>query len=105
MTTTGFKTIVIKEDEEIYNQAKIKLQYHDLTLPNFIRYCIAGISVEDSGLLEFIEKVRTKKRSARIMKKVIREQKNAKEIENMFSLNDSEIERIFDLIEENHPDL
>jgi hypothetical protein len=99
------KTIAIKESGSNYDLVKIRLDYHNLTLPKFLRYCIAGMIAEDPGLIEFIERIREKKRSKVILNKVEKQNKKAKEITNLFSLKNDEIERIFDLIEQDHPDL
>ena len=98
--------MIISEDK---NQAdlKIRLKYDGLKQSEFFRAIVAGYLQKDENILNFIYKykeeyqtqARVKRQKSRSL--IVR----GKEIEKQFGLNNRELENIFDIIEDDNPDL
>jgi len=107
ITPEDKKKIVFYEVAKTQADLKIKLNYEGLTQSSFFRMMIQGYLQDDDRILEFLEKHKEKYKIQSSVKrnknKNIRQQK--KQEIRKFSLDGDDIEDIFDLIAEEHPDL
>ena len=101
------KRIVFESSTHKHAQLKIRLQYDSLTQAGFFRCLIEGYLAKDKRILEFLEdhKISEGKDSKRNNKIRNKDNKNAEDLLNKFGIKDDELENIFDLIEEEFPDL
>ena len=101
------KRIVFYESAKTQADLKIKLNYDGLSQADFFRMMIDGYLRDDQNVLFFIEgyKEKNKIQSLAKRKKSKKISKEKKETTKKFSLDGDDIEDIFDLIAEEHPDL
>ena len=103
-----FKKIVqFTDDAKRYADLRIRLHYDGLRQGEFFRSMVIGYLERDEELMKFLEKVKEKisrysKSKRNKIKKV--DGHRRKTIER-FALDDKDIENIFDLLEEEHPEL
>jgi hypothetical protein len=101
------KKIVFYEIAKNQADLKIKLNYDGLTQSEFFRLMIKGYLEDDDEILKFLERHRTQNKvhssTKRAKSAAIR--KNQKQEIKKFSLDGTDIEDIFDIIAEEHPDL
>ena len=97
------KRIVFTENDHRHAQLLVKLKAEGLTQAKFFRYLITGYLQGDGRIQEYIDEVGglSIKRRKRLQKTRAEGQEKLKD----FALNDGEIENIFDLIAEEHPEL
>ena len=101
------KRIVFEASTHKHAQLKIRLEYDSLSQAEFFRCLIAGDLDKDPKIIKFIEsykleKGKDSKRNAKYRKK---DKQKSEELLERFGIKDSELENIFDLIEEEFPDL
>ena len=88
-------------------QLRIQLERENLSQAEFFRACLTGMIENDTAFMNYIRKYKDKKnigqkRSAKILEK---EDKASDDLMKKFGIKDDELENIFDLIAEEHPDL
>ncbi|QDP62040.1 MAG: hypothetical protein GOVbin1807_39 [Prokaryotic dsDNA virus sp.] len=88
-------------------QLRIQLEREDLTQAEFFRACLTGMIENDPAFMKYIRKYKDsknigQKRSAKILEK---EDQASDDLMKKFGIKDDELENIFDLIAEEHPDL
>ena len=101
------KRIVFESSTHKHAQLKVRLQYDSMTQAEFFRCLIDGYFAKDERLLEYLEGYRMangkdSKRNAKYRKK---DNKKAEDLLNKFGIEDDELENIFDIIEQEFPDL
>ena len=101
------KRIVFESTAHKHAKLKVRLQYDSMTQAEFFRSLIEGYLTKDSKILEYLQEYRIKKgkdskRNAKIREK---DNKEADDLLNKIGIKDEELENIFDLIEEEFPDL
>jgi len=101
------KRIVFESTTNKHAQLKVRLQYDSMTQAEFFRCLIEGYLAKDERLLEYLQDYRISqgkdsKRNAKYRKK---DKQKAEDLLNKFGIADDELENIFDLIEEEFPDL
>ena len=101
------KRIVFEESTHKHAQLKIRLEYDSLTQAEFFRCLISGYLNKDTKIIKYIEeyklsKGKDSKRNAKYREK---DTQKGDELLEKFGIKDSELENIFDLIEEEFPDL
>ena len=104
------KKIVFCDNIDRHADLKIRLKHDGLTQAYFFRGLISGYLSKDENILNFIDKMKSSKKSPiKQDKKEIREVreliKKGKEMKKSIVLEDGEIENIFDLLEQANPDL
>jgi len=107
MTEHKKKKIQFTDTDIRHAELKIRLERENLTQADFFRACVSGMSDNDKDLMKFIrrykeEKSIGRKRDIKITKK---EDEQADDIMAKFGIKDDELESIFDLIAEEHPEL
>jgi hypothetical protein len=101
------KRIVFESSTHKHAQLKVRLQYDSMTQAEFFRCLIEGYLNKDERILEYLQdyrisKGKDSKRNAKYRKKDL---EKAEDLLNKFGIKDDELENIFDLIEEEFPDL
>ena len=101
-------TKIIFRDSEYYKaQLKLKLEYDNLTQSKFFKSCVRAYINDDPSFKKWIEELLEKEKKLRPHEKCARKQIE-KEVEGVvanFNLEDKEVDGIFDLLEEDFPDL
>ena len=88
-------------------QLRIQLERESLSQAEFFRACLTGMIDNDPAFMKYIRKYKDsknigQKRSAKVLDK---EDKISDDLMKKFGIKDDELENIFDLIAEEHPDL
>jgi len=100
------KRIIFYELPTQHARFLIQLHYDELKQREFFRQILKGYIEGDSDIYNFIEKYKKdKKVSKRNIKIAKREKQTGNEVKNQFALDDSEMEDIFDILEQEHPEL
>ena len=104
------KKIVFYDSTKRHADLKIRLQHDGLSQAHFFRGIVTGYLSQDENVLNFIDKLKSSKKFGQAQnKKDIRESraliKKGKDISSKLSLEEGEIEDIFDLLEKANPDL
>ena len=104
------KRIVFTDTTKPQADFRIRLGYDGMTQSEFFRAMISGYLEQDRNLLDYIEKYkREKKRKKRQGKNSLKKNRDlyekGQQTRRKFALDDDVIESIFDLMEEEHPDL
>jgi Zn-dependent alcohol dehydrogenase len=101
------KKIIFSIPEHDKAKFKVQLQYDSLTQAQFLRGMIDGYINRDTDFMSFVShlKGKLKVQSKAQLKKVNKNLKEMTDITNKFALEDDEVENIFDILEQEHPDL
>ncbi len=101
------KKIAFNDTDKRHADLKIRLQHDDLTQSEFFRAMVTGYIDKDSRLLAYLYELRETNKSHSKAKRSKSERllHKGEQIKDKFGLNESEIESIFDLLEDEHPDL
>lgn len=101
------KKIVFFDTEKRHTDLKVRLQYESLTQSEFFRSILSGMIDCDQRLISYLADWREKNKKYSKKNRVLSEKllEKGKEIKSRFALGDDEIESIFDLLEEEHPEL
>mgnify|MGYP003128196241 FL=1 len=97
-----YKKIMFYDSDKRHADLKIRLQYDGLKQNEFFRAVVTAYLSKDDDFMKFIERYREEnetmdKTKLRKQRKI---RKQEKELKTKFSLNENEIESIFDLLEE-----
>ena len=101
------KKVVFYDTDKRHAELRIKLQYDGMTQSDFFRTIVGGYLEDDPLIVEFVHATRERlgKGSGR-QRKIWREESDgASSIASQYSLDESEIEDIFDVLEKEHPEL
>jgi len=101
------KKVVFYDTEKRHAELKVRLHYDGLTQTGFFRSIITGYIEKDEILMEYLSKVKeelsTQGKTKRTASQKLYEKGN--KLKNEFALDSGELENIFDILEEEHPDL
>tara|TARA_R110002020_G_scaffold103019_4_gene241348 strand:- start:696 stop:1055 length:360 start_codon:yes stop_codon:yes gene_type:complete len=101
------KKIMFYDTAKRRTDLNIKLKYDNLKQSEFFRMMITGYLDCDPHILSFVEEYKEEMEIHNVAKrrksKALR--KKSEETKKNFSLDDSDIEDLFDIIAEEHPDL
>jgi len=95
--------IIFKDTERHHADFKIKLEYDKINQTKFFRACLLAYLNDNPGIREIIENLQPK--SKEVKKKIKKDIEEASNTKKQFALDEMEIENIFDIIEQEHPDL
>jgi len=102
-----YKKIVFYDTDKRHADLKIRLQYDNLKQSEFYRAVLTAYLEKEENFMKFLEAY--KKDNEVLHKTKMRTQakmrKKEKETKTKFALGDKEVESIFDMLEEEHPDL
>ncbi len=101
------KKIMFYDTDKRHADLKVRLQHDGLTQSAFFRMLISGYLDKDVNLLSFIDKYKQENnvQSGKQRKQLNKMIDNGRETEQQHGLKQSEVENIFDLIEQEHPEL
>lgn len=105
------KKIVFFDTDERHKELKIMLDRYGLTQSKLFRYLVTCMLEENQISKDIIRMIddnsnkKSRKRSKRVQKIEEKAQQKQEEIEKQFNLDNEEIDDIFDLIAREHPDL
>lgn len=101
------KKIVFDDTDIRHAQLKIRLNHDDLSQAEFFRMLITGYLEKDRLILKYIDmyKENNNTQSKKKRKKINDDYDVADHLMGKFGIKDEELENIFDLIAEEHPDL
>lgn len=105
--TEKTKKVIFTIPENIKAKLKVQLQYDSLTQSQFFRGILEGYENKDTDFMNFVSTLKAKLgvQSKPQLKKVVKNIKEGKQTSSRFALGDEEVENIFDILEEEHPDL
>ena len=101
------KVIQFKETDKRHADLRIRLHYDGFYQGEFFRDIVTGYLSGDKNLIDYVDKIKEEKKKynkGRLLKgKSVR--KKSREVEKQFALKEEELESIFDIIEQEFPDL
>ena len=107
MSDSVKKKVQFVDTDVRHAQLKIKLERESISQAEFFRAWLTGMIDEDPDFIKYVRKYKDnknigRKRDAKILKK---EDKASDDLMQRFGIKDTELDNIFDLIAEEHPDL
>lgn len=101
------KRIIFNDTDVRHAQLKIRLERDGLTQAEFFRAYITAYLEKDEDIIDFIKAYKERKgiQSKRSRKVIEKEDQSQNDLMSKFGIKDEELENIFDLIAEEHPDL
>mgnify|MGYP003111914866 FL=1 len=104
---TKDKRVIFSDTPIRHAQLRIRLDYDGFSQSEFFRCLITGYLNKDQNLMQYIDKYKKagKTQSKRNLKYIQKDNENAQDLMKQFGIEDNELEDIFDLIAEEHPDL
>ena len=101
------KKIMFYDTDKRHADLKIRLQHDSLTQSAFFRAMISGYLDKDTRIMEYVNDYKfdnniQNKADRKTVKKFI---KAGEQMEKTHGLGDDELENIFDMIEQEHPEL
>jgi|TARA_Y100000034_G_scaffold127885_1_gene181492 hypothetical protein len=97
------KRIVFTENDHRHAQLIVKLKYLRLTQAAFFRHIITGLIEDDQRILEYTNEIAAKSKVKRAKSEKL--EKMGRQKLRDFALSEGEVENIFDLLEEEFPEL
>ena len=101
------KKIVFYDTDKRHAELKIRLKHDHLTQAEFFRTLVGGYLEKDEDLLSFLHKYMEEHGDQSKSHLIQNKQLIAagREVESKFALDEGEIENIFDILAEEHPEL
>ncbi len=105
------KKIVFFDTDERHKELKIMLDRYGLTQSKLFRYLVTCMLEENQISKDIVRMIddnsnkKSRKRSKRVQEIEEKAQQKQEDIEKQFNLDNEEIDDIFDLIAREHPDL
>jgi len=101
------KKIVFYDSDKRHADLKIRLYFDGLTQSAFFRGMISGYLNQDENIIDFIDKLKKENNFQSQIKRKRNKKMNKlrQETIDKFALKEDEIESIFDILEEECPDL
>ena len=96
------KKVVFYDSDKRYAELRIRLQHDSLAQSHFFRSIITGYLRQDEDIMNFVDKLNRSKKSVKDDRELI---KVGKDTLRTLDLDSSEIESIFDILEQENPDL
>jgi len=97
------KRIVFTENDHRHAQLVLKLKYLRMSQSAFFRYIITGFLEEDPNIIKYIDRVSNRSKSKKA-KTANLKKKGQQKLQDL-ALSDGDVENLFDMIEQDHPDL
>ena len=107
MSKVKVKRVAFEDTDIRHAQLKVRLDYDGLSQAQFFRALVTGYLDKDKNIISFIKnyKSNNKIQSKRNMEYIDKDDDKAEDLLEQFGIKNSELEDIFDLIAEQHPDL
>ena len=93
--------------DSLHAEFKIRMKHHSMTQSEFLRACVEAAVNKDPLMDLFIQhyKEENSKQSKAQRKKMSKELEQSNDILNDFGLGDGDIDNIFDIIADEHPEI
>jgi hypothetical protein len=103
----SIKRIYVYMNEKQHVDLKVRLDFHGMNMSEFVRVCAEGILSENPIMDQFIDfyKEHSEKHSKKSVKDAKKDREEADEILADLGLSGEDIEDIFDIIENDHPEI
>jgi antitoxin component of RelBE/YafQ-DinJ toxin-antitoxin module len=103
----SIKRVYVYMKEKQHVDLKIRLDFHGMSMSEFVRVCAEGVLDENPIMEQFIDfyKEHSKKHSKKSLAKEKKDREEADEILESLGLSVDDIEDIFDIIENDHPEI
>jgi hypothetical protein len=107
MSENKEKKVIFSDTHIRHAQLRIRLVNDGFSQAEFFRCLVTGYLNQDQDLMEYIKKYKSEHRiqSKRKMKYIEKDKIKSEDLMGQFGIKDGELENIFDLIAEEHPDL
>jgi len=101
------KRVYVYMDEQQHVKLKIRLNYLGISMSEFVRVCGDGLLNQHPIMEQFMDHYRetSEKFSKKAAKKAKKDREDSNKIMDDLGLNIDDIENIFDIIEEDHPEI
>ena len=101
------KKFMFYDTEKRQADLRIKLKNEGMTQSQFFRAMITGYLNNEENIVEFLDSYKEKNQIQSRSRRKILQKENLKEnkTKDIYGLDKKDIENIFDIIEEEHPDL
>jgi hypothetical protein len=101
------KRIYIYMDEKQHMDLKVKLDFHRMSMSEFVRVCADGMLSGNPIMDQFIDfyKEHSDKHSKKSIKDAKKDREVSDELLTQLGLTGDDIQDIFDIIEEDHPEI
>jgi hypothetical protein len=101
------KRIYIYMDEKQHMDLKVKLDFHRMSMSEFVRVCADGVLSGNPIMDQFIDfyKEHSEKHSKKSIKDAKKDREVSDELLAELGLSGDDIQDIFDIIEEDHPEI
>ena len=103
------KKVVFYDSDKRYAELKIRLKHDGISQAHFFRGLLTGYLSQDSDVLNFVDKLKASKSHGNGSKTSIKNDrsliKDGKQSAEKLSLDNEEIEDIFDILERENPNL
>ena len=102
-----YKKVTFYDSDKRHADLRIRLQYDGMKQSEFFRAVVTAYLEKNEHFMAFLDQYMSDNelRSENKRKKIKKANKKEKEVKSKFALNEGEIDSIFDLLEEEHPDL
>ena len=102
-----YKKITFYDSDKSHADLRIRLQYDGMKQSEFFRAVVTAYLEKNDHFMAFLDEYMSDNevRSENKRKKIKKANKKEKEVKSKFALNEGEIDSIFDMLEEEHPDL
>ena len=101
------KRVYVYMDEQQHVKLKIRLNYLGISMSEFVRVCGDGLMNQHPIMEQFMDHYRetSEKFSKKAAKKAKKDREDSNKIMDDLGLDFDDIENIFDIIEEDHPEI
>ena len=101
------KKIDFDDTSSRHAQLRLRLGYDGLSQAEFFRSLVTGYLNKDKDILNYLKqyKLNQGKQSKKNIKIIDNDYEKSEDLLSKFGIKDEELENIFDIIEEEHPDL
>ena len=102
-----YKKVTFYDSDKRHADLRIRLQYDGMKQSEFFRAVVTAYLEKNEHFMAFLDQYMSDNelRSENKRKKIKKANKKEKEVKSDFALNEGEIDSIFDLLEEEYPDL
>ena len=102
-----YKKVTFYDSDKRHADLRIRLQYDGMKQSEFFRAVVTAYLEKNDHFMAFLDQHMSDNevRSENKRKKIQKASKKEKEVKSKFALNEGEVDSIFDLLEEEHPDL
>ena len=102
-----YKKVIYYEIPKRHADLKIRWQYDNIKQSEFFRLLASAYLDQDERILSLLEEYKEENKTQNKQKrsKADKLYKEAKKTQTKFSLKEEDVENIFDLLEQEHPDL